>query len=81
MLAAHFGEVTLYRFENALEVTEARPLLAYILSATAATELRERPSEAQKGRLEAFEKHLEVRIAAEGAVHITTLPGLFEATT
>lgn len=79
MLSAPFGEVTLDRFENALEVTEAEPLLAYILSASAATELRERPDEAQKRRLEGFKNYVAERIAAEGAIRVTVLPGLFEA--
>lgn len=79
LLTPYFGEVTLHRFENALEVTEAEPLLAYILSATAATELREGPNDEQKRRLAAFKTYLEGRIADEGAVRITVLPGLFEA--
>lgn len=80
MLKTHFGGVTLYRFENALEVTEAEPLLAYILSATAAAELRERPSDEQKRRLAAFKASIEARIADKGAVRLTVLPGLFETT-
>lgn len=79
LLTPHFREVTLHRFKNALEVTEAEPLLAYILSATAATELRERPSDEQKRRLGAFKTYVAGRVAAEGAVRITVLPGLFEA--
>lgn len=79
LLAPHFREVTLHRFENSLEVTEAEPLLAYILSATAATELRERPSDEQKRRLGAFKTYVARRIADDGAVRITVLPGLFEA--
>ncbi len=79
LLSPYFGEVTLRRFENSLEVTEAEPLLAYILSATAATELRERPSDEQKRRLGAFKTYIEGRIAEEGAVRITVLPGLFTA--
>ena len=79
LLSPYFSEVTLHRFENSLKVTEAEPLLAYILSATAAKALRERPSEAQKRRLEAFKRYVNERVAAEGAVHITVLPGLFQA--
>lgn len=81
VLNPFFAGVTLHRFENALEVTEAEPLLAYILSATAATELRERPSDEQKRRLARFKAYVEGRVAAEGAVRITVLPGLFVATT
>ena len=79
LLSPYFSEVTLYRFKNSLEVTEAEPLLAYILSATAATELRERPNDEQKRRLGAFKTYVEGRIADEGAVRLTVLPGLFEA--
>ncbi len=79
LLSPYFSEVMLSRFENSLVVTEAEPLLAYILSATAATELRERPNEAQKRRLEAFRRYVNERVAAEGAVYITVLPGLFQA--
>ncbi len=79
MLSGYFADVTLHRFESSLVVTEAEPLLAFILSATAATELRERPNAAQMERLEAFKTYLRRRIAAEGAVHITQASGLFEA--
>lgn len=79
MLSGYFADVTLHKFESSLEVTEAEPLLAYILSASAAAELRERPSAPQRERLEAFKAYLNKRIAAEGAVRITTVPGLFEA--
>ena len=79
MLSAHFTDVTLYRRESSLKVTEAEPLLAFILSATAATELRERPTAAQSERLGGFKAHLRKRIEAEGAVHITQASGLFEA--
>jgi ubiquinone/menaquinone biosynthesis C-methylase UbiE len=79
MLSGHFGGVTLHRYRSSLRVTEAEPLLAFILSATAAAEFRERPDEATVRRLEDFKAHLRERIAAEGAVHITQASGLFEA--
>ena len=79
MLSAYFGEVTLHKRESSLEVTEAEPLLAFILSATAAAQLREKPTAAQLRKLEAFKQHIKKRIAAEGAVHITQASGLFEA--
>ena len=79
MLSAHFGQVTLHERESSLEVTEAEPLLAFILSATAATELRERPTAAQIQKLEDFKAYIRERINAEGAVHITQASGLFEA--
>lgn len=79
MLSGYFTDVTCYRRKSSLRVTEAEPLLAFILSATAATELRERPNAAQRERLEAFKTYLRKRIAAEGAVRITQASGLFEA--
>ena len=79
MLSGYFTEVTLHRRESSLKITEAEPLLAFILSATAATELRERPTAAQLGRLGDFKAYLRKRIAAEGAVHITQASGLFES--
>lgn len=79
MLSAHFSEVTLHRRESSLEVTEAEPLLAFILSATAAAPLRERPTTAQAQKLEDFKLHIRERFRDEGAVHITQAPGLFEA--
>ncbi len=79
MLSGYFDDVTLHRFESSLHVTEAEPLLAFILSGTGTAELREKPSVAQVRRLEAFKAYLRERIAAEGAVHITQASGLFEA--
>ena len=79
MLSAHFDKVTLHKRESSLKVTEAEPLLAFILSATAATELRERPTAAQVQKLEDFKTYLKERIAAQGAVHLTQASGLFEA--
>ena len=79
MLSAHFAKVTLHKRESSLKVTEAEPLLAFILSATAATELRERPTAAQIQKLEDFKTYLRERIAAQGAVHLTQATGLFEA--
>lgn len=79
MLSGYFDDVTLHRFESSLHVTEAEPLLAFILSGAATAELREKPSAAQVRRLEAFKAYLRERIAAQGAVHITQASGLFEA--
>jgi len=79
MLSGYFSGVTLHRYRSSLKVTKAEPLLAFILSATAATEFRDRPDEATVKRLEDFKAYLRERIAAEGAVHITQASGLFEA--
>ena len=79
LLSGYFPEVMLHSYKSSLKVTEAEPLLAFILSATAATEFRDRPDEATVKRLEDFKAYLRERIAAEGAVHITQASGLFEA--
>lgn len=74
LLAAQFGNVTLHRFDNTLVVTEAEPLIAYIVSMTpqSATELHERIHR-DAGPLvqHALEEHGEVRLTAN--------TGLFEA--
>jgi SAM-dependent methyltransferase len=71
-LARWFGALTLHRYEDALVVTEAAPLVAYVLSARYRSEL-------EGERLEAFTRSVEEEIASHGAVHITKEAGLFEA--
>lgn len=79
LLAPLFGEVTLHRFESALKVTEAEPLLAYVLSTEAASSFKRTSEGVAVRRLETFERYLEARIAAQGAIHITQASGLFVA--
>jgi ubiquinone/menaquinone biosynthesis C-methylase UbiE len=71
-LARQFSSVTLHRYEDALVVTEAQPLIAYILSGQAGRVL---VGEKQQ-RLQAL---IEQELAARGAIHISKDSGMFEA--
>jgi ubiquinone/menaquinone biosynthesis C-methylase UbiE len=71
-LAPLFARVTLERFADALVVTEAAPLIAYVLSMPAAYQ----PAPEQ---LDAFTRCVEGEIAANGAIRITKEAGLFVA--
>ena len=71
-LAPSFASVTLLRYEDALEVTEVEPLLAYLRSGRARNIL----TGERLGRLRAL---LEQELAARGAIHITKDSGLFVA--
>lgn len=79
MLTPLFGEVTLHRYESALKVTEAEPLLAYILSTGAASEFKLASDDAASQRLASFKRYLEARLEADAAIHITQASGLFVA--
>jgi SAM-dependent methyltransferase len=71
-LAAVFDDVTLDRHEDALVVTEATPLVAYVRSL--------RPERRPDGEaLARFALEVERRIAADGAIRITKNSGLFMA--
>jgi len=70
-LAPFFSQVLLHRYESALIVTEAKPLVAFVASMIGA--------ELTGARRAAFTQLLEERIAADGAIHITKDTGLFEA--
>jgi SAM-dependent methyltransferase len=70
-LAAQFAHVLLHRYESALVVTEAAPLVAFIASMIGA--------ELTGGRRAELTQLVEQRIAADGAIHITKDTGLFEA--
>ena len=71
-LAELFSPITLHRFDNALVVTEAEPLVAYVLS----TKTLSWSDEAQP---EAFRRFVADEIARRGAIRITVDAGLFEA--
>ena len=71
-LARHFARVSLDRYEDGLVITEAAPLLAYILSTPTEYAL----SQEDIARLA---KDLEDRIAANGAIRIAKETGLFIA--
>jgi len=70
-LSHFFSHVLLHRYESALVVTEAEPLVAYVASMADANLTGARRAE--------FTQLVEQRIAADGAIHITKDTGLFEA--
>ncbi|WP_438444546.1 MerR family transcriptional regulator [Gorillibacterium sp. sgz5001074] len=73
-LAPWFGAIRLLRYEDALRVTEAEPLLAYVTSTSG--NVREVLGGA---RLHEFHRMLEERIRHTGAIGIEKETGLFEA--
>ncbi len=70
-LSHHFSHVLLHRYESALVVTEAEPLVAFVASMADANLTGARRAE--------FTRVVEQRIVADGAIHITKDTGLFEA--
>lgn len=69
-LSHHFSHVLLHRYESALVVTEAEPLVAFVASMADANLTGARRAE--------FTRVVEQRIVADGAIHITKDTGLFE---
>jgi ubiquinone/menaquinone biosynthesis C-methylase UbiE len=72
-LAPWFSEITLHRYEDNLEITEAEPLIAYIMS------MVEAKSVFTDDKLEQLIAYVKDQIAAHGAIHITKDTGIFEA--
>jgi ubiquinone/menaquinone biosynthesis C-methylase UbiE len=70
-LSEWFSHVTVHRQENALVVTEAEPLVAFVASFAGDILAGARRAE--------FTRVVEQRIATDGAIHITKDTGLFEA--
>lgn len=70
-LSRYFANVTRHRQENALIVTEAKPLIAYVLSMTGETLLGQ--------NVEAVDRVVREQIASHGAIHIQKDSGLFTA--
>jgi ubiquinone/menaquinone biosynthesis C-methylase UbiE len=68
-----FSRVTLHRYEDALKITEAGPLVAYILSGIMWSDILDDNQRA------AFTKFIEQELARQGAIHVTKDSGLFEA--
>jgi SAM-dependent methyltransferase len=66
-----FSHVVVRRQENALVVTEAEPLVAFVASFAGDALAGARRAE--------FTRFVEQRLAADGAIHITKDTGLFEA--
>lgn len=70
LLSRHFADVTLNRYEDALEITEAEPLVAYVASIIPSPP----PASTELAR---FQRLVERRLAAHGSVHIGKEAGLF----
>ena len=73
-LVPWFRPITLHRYEDSLRVTEAGPLMAYILSSIPASE-----AALAADRLAAYARFVENELAEKGSLHITKASGLFEA--
>ena len=71
-LSEWFSQVTLHRYEDALIITEAGPLVAYILS-TADKEILVGEN------LAALRRYVQGEITLHGHIHITKDSGIFEA--
>ncbi len=78
-LSRLFSEVSLRRRRGALLVTEAEPLLAYLLSGVTADAAAGEPAEEFRRRVSDLAARLERELNLRGAIRITTDPGLFVA--
>src|SRR5579863_101034 len=73
-LSPWFSQVTLHLYENHLQVTEAEPIIAYILSMRIATDFNEET-------IQHIRDLIEHELATHGTIRITNKTGLFEAGT
>jgi hypothetical protein len=73
-LARWFSPVILHRYDDALLVTEAAPLIAYVLSGLPAE-----VAAAQTDQLAAFAQSVMEMCVVDGAVRISKFSGMFEA--
>jgi ubiquinone/menaquinone biosynthesis C-methylase UbiE len=71
-LSHQFSHVTLHRYEDALVITEAEPLVAYVLSTPLGALIVD-------DKVAEFTRFVEQELAALGAIHISKDSGLFEA--
>lgn len=79
-LSRWFSYITLRRYEDALVVTEVKPLVEYLLSGPAAdTTARGSNTEEFDRRVSDLTEQLERDLASRGAIHITKDTGLFVA--
>jgi ubiquinone/menaquinone biosynthesis C-methylase UbiE len=79
-LSPWFSEVTLRRYEDALSITEVEPLVAYLLSGSAAhAALRESSREEFDLRVSELVGRLEQELASQGTIRIHKDTGLFVA--
>ncbi|MGA9348380.1 MAG: class I SAM-dependent methyltransferase [Anaerolineae bacterium] len=70
-LSLWFSKVTLHRYEDALVITEAKPLVAYVLSSAAKSILASKELE--------FIEFVEQELALHNAIYVTKDSGMFEA--
>ena len=70
-LSQYFDRVTLHRYEDALVVTEVKPLVTYALSTLCSAALRQHLGE--------FVNLVEQELTSKGAIHMRKDSGLFEA--
>ena len=73
LLAPFFSPVALFTYEDALEVTEAEPLIAYARSQSTGSQLGVE-------QVERFRELIQRELAAYGTIHITNASGMFAAT-
>ncbi len=79
-LSEHFAEVSISRHDDGLRVTEAGPLLAWILSTITVREIAERiGGDGFELRVSGLSETLEREISERGEIHITKDAGLFTA--
>ena len=68
-----FSDVKLELYDDALEVTEAEPLVSYILSGLPTSEL-------SRSRLSALRTYVQKMLDAQNPFHVTKVSGIFMAT-
>lgn len=71
-LKPYFSEVSMSRYEDGLRVTELEPLIAYVRSMVAASDL-------QEDKLEILRQEFKTRLEENGEILVTKASGLFEA--
>jgi ubiquinone/menaquinone biosynthesis C-methylase UbiE len=71
-LSPFFSGVSLSRYEDDLRVTELEPLIAYIRSMVAASDL-------QEDKLELLKQEFKIKLEENGEIFVTKASGLFEA--
>jgi ubiquinone/menaquinone biosynthesis C-methylase UbiE len=73
LLSTHFPEIEIHRYEDALLITAAEPLVAYVrsMATVRSTRINVDPT--------AFSQYVEAKIASQGAIHIVKDSGLFAA--
>ncbi|MBN1220935.1 MAG: methyltransferase domain-containing protein [Anaerolineae bacterium] len=73
-LSPWFSRVTLHQYEDALEITSAEPLVAYVLSMLRLTETM-----LVGNRIAEFTDFIKQELARHGSIHVSKASGLFEA--